>query len=70
VVRGFRGVGLSGAWREEIRYARRRHEIVGHVPLTGLDASEVCALEAAVPAEQIAGARYPAPGMATLDSER
>jgi aryl-alcohol dehydrogenase-like predicted oxidoreductase len=34
-----------------------------------LDASEVAALEAAVPAEQIAGARYPAPGMVTLDSE-
>jgi aryl-alcohol dehydrogenase-like predicted oxidoreductase len=35
-----------------------------------LDAAEVAALEAAVPAEQIAGARYPAPGMVTLDSER
>ena len=34
------------------------------------DASEVAALEAAVPAERIVGARYPAPGMATLDSER
>jgi aryl-alcohol dehydrogenase-like predicted oxidoreductase len=35
-----------------------------------LEAAEVAALEAAVPAEQIAGTRYPAPGMASLDSER
>jgi aryl-alcohol dehydrogenase-like predicted oxidoreductase len=35
-----------------------------------LDASEVAALEAAVPADQVAGTRYPGPAMATLDSER
>ena len=35
-----------------------------------LSASEVAALEAAVPADQIAGTRYPAPAMATLDSEK
>jgi aryl-alcohol dehydrogenase-like predicted oxidoreductase len=35
-----------------------------------LTASEVAALEAAVPAHQIAGTRYPAPAMATLDSEK
>jgi len=35
-----------------------------------LDASEVAALEAAVPASRVAGARYPEPAMATLDSER
>lgn len=32
--------------------------------------AEVAALEAAVPAEAVAGARYPAPMMAHLDSER
>jgi aryl-alcohol dehydrogenase-like predicted oxidoreductase len=35
-----------------------------------LDASEVASLEAAVPAGQVAGARYPETGMAALDSER
>jgi aryl-alcohol dehydrogenase-like predicted oxidoreductase len=35
-----------------------------------LDASEVAALEAAVPASQVAGTRYPAPAMAGLDSEK
>jgi aryl-alcohol dehydrogenase-like predicted oxidoreductase len=35
-----------------------------------LSASDVAALEAAVPPEQVVGTRYPAPGMATLDSER
>jgi aryl-alcohol dehydrogenase-like predicted oxidoreductase len=35
-----------------------------------LDAAEVAALEAAVPHDQVAGTRYPAPGMASLDSER
>jgi aryl-alcohol dehydrogenase-like predicted oxidoreductase len=35
-----------------------------------LDAAEVAALEAAVPASQVAGTRYPGPAMATLDSER
>jgi len=42
--------------------------------LAGLDvslsASEVAALEAAVPASQVAGTRYPDAAMATLDSER
>jgi len=35
-----------------------------------LSPSEVAALEAAVPAAEVAGTRYPAPLMATLDSER
>jgi aryl-alcohol dehydrogenase-like predicted oxidoreductase len=35
-----------------------------------LEASDVAALEAAVPASQVAGTRYPESGMATLDSER
>lgn len=35
-----------------------------------LDASEVAALEAAVPASRVAGTRYPEAQMATLDSER
>jgi aryl-alcohol dehydrogenase-like predicted oxidoreductase len=35
-----------------------------------LSPSEVAALEAAVPAADVAGTRYPAPLMATLDSER
>jgi aryl-alcohol dehydrogenase-like predicted oxidoreductase len=35
-----------------------------------LTPSEVASLEAAVPASAIAGERYPAPAMATLDSER
>jgi aryl-alcohol dehydrogenase-like predicted oxidoreductase len=35
-----------------------------------LDASEVAALEAAVPANAVAGTRYGAPGMAGLDSEK
>ncbi len=35
-----------------------------------LSAAEVAALEAAVPAQAVAGARYPAPMMAHLDSER
>ncbi len=35
-----------------------------------LDASEVATLEAAVPASQVAGTRYPGPAMATLDSEK
>jgi aryl-alcohol dehydrogenase-like predicted oxidoreductase len=35
-----------------------------------LDAAEIAALEAAVPASEIAGTRYPAAGMAALDSER
>jgi|GEM_PF-175380 len=42
--------------------------------LSGLDIelnpSELAELEAAVPAEQVAGTRYPAPMMATLDSEK
>jgi aryl-alcohol dehydrogenase-like predicted oxidoreductase len=42
--------------------------------LTGLDVTlspaEVAALEAAVPASEVAGTRYPAPGMAGLDSEK
>jgi len=44
-------------------------EVLASLDVT-LDASEVAALEEAVPAEQIVGARYPAPGMAALDSER
>jgi aryl-alcohol dehydrogenase-like predicted oxidoreductase len=36
----------------------------------GLDAADVAGLETAVPAEQIAGERYPPFGMATLDSEK
>jgi aryl-alcohol dehydrogenase-like predicted oxidoreductase len=35
-----------------------------------LTPSEVAELEAAVPASEIAGQRYPAPAMATLDSEK
>jgi aryl-alcohol dehydrogenase-like predicted oxidoreductase len=35
-----------------------------------LDASEIAALEAAVPASAVAGTRYPGPAMASLDSER
>lgn len=35
-----------------------------------LDASDVAALEAAVPASQVAGTRYSEAGMATLDSEK
>jgi aryl-alcohol dehydrogenase-like predicted oxidoreductase len=35
-----------------------------------LSAADVAALEAAVPPEQVVGTRYPAPGMASLDSER
>jgi aryl-alcohol dehydrogenase-like predicted oxidoreductase len=35
-----------------------------------LEASEVAALEAAVPASEVAGTRYPAPAMAALDSEK
>lgn len=35
-----------------------------------LDASEVAALEAAVPASEVAGTRYPGAAMATLDSEK
>ena len=35
-----------------------------------LSAAEVAELEAAVPADKVAGTRYPAPMMATLDSER
>jgi aryl-alcohol dehydrogenase-like predicted oxidoreductase len=35
-----------------------------------LDASDIAALEAAVPASQVAGTRYPEAAMATLDSER
>jgi len=42
--------------------------------LAGLDVTltpaEITELEAAVPAAQVAGARYPAPIMATLDSEK
>jgi hypothetical protein len=35
-----------------------------------LDASDVAALEAAVPASRVAGTRYPEAHMAALDSER
>lgn len=35
-----------------------------------LDASDVAAIEAAVPASQVAGTRYPEAGMASLDSEK
>ncbi len=52
--------------------ARTRKQLLE--ALSGLDValseSEMAALEAAVPASQIAGSRYPAAAMATLDSER
>jgi len=35
-----------------------------------LDAAEIAALEAAVPADAVAGTRYAAEAMRTLDSER
>jgi aryl-alcohol dehydrogenase-like predicted oxidoreductase len=35
-----------------------------------LTPAEIAALEAAVPASEIAGERYPAPAMASLDSEK
>jgi aryl-alcohol dehydrogenase-like predicted oxidoreductase len=52
--------------------ARTRSQIRDAVASLGivLDASELAALEAAVPASRVAGARYPEAGMATLDSER
>jgi aryl-alcohol dehydrogenase-like predicted oxidoreductase len=52
--------------------ARTRKQLAD--ALAGLDitltASEIAALEAAVPASAVAGARYPAPMMAHLDSEK
>jgi aryl-alcohol dehydrogenase-like predicted oxidoreductase len=52
--------------------ARTRKQIVDAVASVdvSLDASETSALEAAVPASQVAGTRYPEALMATLDSER
>ena len=47
----------------------RLAEALGGVGLT-LAASEIAAIEAAVPAGQVAGDRYDAGGMGTLDSER
>jgi hypothetical protein len=37
---------------------------------TGLGKDDLAAIEAAVPAEAVAGERYPAAAMAQLDSER
>jgi aryl-alcohol dehydrogenase-like predicted oxidoreductase len=52
--------------------ARNRTQLAD--ALAGLDviltSSEVAALEAAVPATEVAGPRYAAPHMAMLDSER
>jgi aryl-alcohol dehydrogenase-like predicted oxidoreductase len=52
--------------------ARTRQQLTA--ALAGLDLTltpaEVAALEAAVPASEIAGTRYPAPMMAHLDSEK
>ncbi|XYI02784.1 aldo/keto reductase [Sorangium sp. So ce1128] len=52
--------------------ARTRKQIVDALSSldVSLDASEVASLEAAVPASQVAGARYPEAHMAMLDSER
>jgi aryl-alcohol dehydrogenase-like predicted oxidoreductase len=52
--------------------ARTRKQLVDALSSldVSLDASEVEALEVAVPASQVAGTRYPAAGMAILDSER
>ena len=47
----------------------RLAEALGGVGLT-LAASEIAAIEAAVPAGQVAGDRYDPGGMGTLDSER
>jgi len=52
--------------------ARTRKHIADALPSldVSLDASEVAALEAAVPASQVAGTRYAEDHMATLDSEK
>jgi aryl-alcohol dehydrogenase-like predicted oxidoreductase len=52
--------------------ARTRKQIVDALSSldVSLDASEVASLEAAVPASQVAGTRYPEAHMAMLDSER
>jgi aryl-alcohol dehydrogenase-like predicted oxidoreductase len=54
---------LGARTRSQIREALAGLDVM-------LDASEVASLEAAVPAGQVAGARYPETGMAALDSER
>ena len=54
---------LGSRTREQLREALASLEV-------SLDALELALLEAAVPASQVAGTRYPAAGMATLDSER
>lgn len=52
--------------------ARRRERLAEALAALAisLSPSELAAIEAAVPAESVAGARYPAPQMGMLDSER
>ncbi len=52
--------------------ARRREQLAESLgaPGVALDPGELAAIEAAVPHGAAAGARYPAHGMAQLDSER
>jgi aryl-alcohol dehydrogenase-like predicted oxidoreductase len=52
--------------------ARTRKQLADAVSSldVSLDASDIAALEAAVPASQVAGTRYPEDHMAMLDSER
>jgi aryl-alcohol dehydrogenase-like predicted oxidoreductase len=57
-------VPLVGARRRD-----RLAESLGALELT-LTAADIAAIEAAMPAEAIAGTRYAAPMMATLDSEK
>ena len=56
-------VPLVGARRRD-----RLTEALGALSVT-LDGSDIAAIEAAMPAAQVAGTRYPAPQMAHLDSE-
>lgn len=47
----------------------RLHEALGALDVT-LSAGDLAAIEAAVPRDAVRGDRYPAQGMASLDSER
>ena len=52
--------------------AKSREQLATGLAATGLalDAAQLAAIEAAVPADQVAGTRYPRPQMRTLDSEQ
>jgi aryl-alcohol dehydrogenase-like predicted oxidoreductase len=56
-------VPLVGARRRD-----RLTEALGALSVA-LDAADMAAIEDAMPASEVAGARYPAPQMAHLDSE-